>query len=193
MNPQLFVNQIGELNLPELTLQAALIDDVIGSILRIHLVCEQLLESWICAACNQGDFFGDGNKRVRINFETKLNISRNVGLPAPLYNSIRIINKIRNEVAHDHYFKDIPNDKIRNLVNFLDGYRLDCPTDKHSDEMPMKIFNEDGSVKSSYSFNDPDTPNKIKLFTCFIMLQTKLFCFIGKIHNDQQNPLQWKF
>ncbi|MDE9448174.1 hypothetical protein KKJ04_22405, partial [Xenorhabdus bovienii] len=70
MKTQIFADQIGELNLPELSLQAVLTDDIIGSILRIHLMCEQLLESWICAACNQKNFFGNGKDRIRINFET---------------------------------------------------------------------------------------------------------------------------
>ncbi|MBC8955048.1 hypothetical protein [Xenorhabdus sp. PB62.4] len=193
MNPQIFADQIGELALPELTLQAALTDDVIGSVLRIHLMCEQILEFWICAACNQENFFGDGNKRIRINFETKLNIARNVGLPVPLYNCTKIINKIRNEVAHDHDFKDIPNDKISNLVNLLNSYRLDTPADKYSDELPMKVSNDDGSVKGIYSINDPETPNKAKLFICFTMLKLKIFFTIGEIHNAQQNPLLWKY
>ncbi|MDX7988643.1 hypothetical protein FE392_15105 [Xenorhabdus sp. 12] len=152
-------------------MQAILTDDVIGSVLRIHLMCEQILESWICAACNQKDFFGDGDKRrIRINFETKLNIARNVGLPEPLYNSIQIINRIRNTIAHNHECKEIPSDKIIALVNFLDSYRLDIPAGKHSSEMDMQVFNEDGSVKGSYSFSDPETPNQIKLFACFLML-----------------------
>lgn len=190
MNTQIFTNLVGELGLPGMTLQTAFTEDDIGAILRIHLMTEKLVESWICAACNQADFFGKGEDRIKIDYDEKIKIAKNLSFPSALYNALKTINKIRNDAAHLHNFSGIPNNKIDSLKDTLNGYRLnEYKGDKHSDEMPMELYNSDGSIKGTYSMNSSETPNRLKLFLLFMMFQTKLMLTVNRIHLAQgANP-----
>ncbi|EDV5024380.1 hypothetical protein ID80_005119 [Salmonella enterica subsp. enterica serovar Ball] len=106
---------------------------VVSSVLLVHLCCENIAEGWICSHCNNKDLFNDGNNKIRIDFEAKIKIARNLNLPKPVYNCFKTINGIRNRIAHqDPKMKriEIPNktidsllDNLKNLESQYETYR----------------------------------------------------------------------
>ncbi|MEQ5709909.1 hypothetical protein ABN327_20030 [Providencia huaxiensis] len=184
MNKQMFVDKISAIELPKLMIESALTEDDIGTVLRIHFLSEQLADAWICAACNAENFFGEGNFSVRINCSDKFKLARNLGLPDPIYSCLKIINKIRNNIAHGNGEIAIPTDAIEKMVGLLKSFRVGNDTDNLSIEAPVGITNIEKSSKVIYSITDPDTPNRVKLFICFSFLVPKLSFSIWSVGND---------
>ena len=63
MNARIFMDYYHEIDFPSLFARAVESDDDVGTTLRIHLLCERMVEAWICACCDCQDLFGrDKNK-----------------------------------------------------------------------------------------------------------------------------------
>ena len=81
-------------------------DDEIGAVLRIHLICEQFLEIYICHICNQEKMFWFQEKKdkeeqkITISFDHKLKMAKTLGLPEWNYKILANLNTIRNRLAH---------------------------------------------------------------------------------------------
>lgn len=95
---------------------------VVSSVLLVHLCCENIAEGWICSHCNNRDLFNDGDNKIRVDFEAKIKIAKNLNLPSPVYNCFKTINKIRNYIAHqspEMKHIEIPNKIIDSLLDNL--------------------------------------------------------------------------
>lgn len=181
MNRQMFIDKVNEIGIPELMIQAIITEDDIGAVLRIHLLCEQLSEAWICSACEAENFFGEGDFVVRMNCSDKFKLTRNLGIPAPLYSCLKIINKIRNGVAHRNDSVLITNESIDSLINILRNFNSGNPSDNLTIDAPLRYMDSNGLESRIHSVYDDDTPNRIKLFICFSFLMSKL---IFSINNE---------
>lgn len=79
-------------------IEAAETEDVLGCVLRMHLVSEYFLASFIdCSASKDMKSFLGSSKY----FSDKLRIAVALGLPIPFANVLRQINKMRNQLAHE--------------------------------------------------------------------------------------------
>ncbi|MGG4610168.1 hypothetical protein [Providencia sp. Me31A] len=179
MNKQIFIDKLAETDSVELMIQSIFTEDDIGAVLRIHLLCEQLSEAWICAACDANNFFGEGNYTIRMNCSDKFKLVKNLGLPEQLCSCLRIINKIRNNAAHQIGRELIPNESIDSLIKILREYKADNPSDDLSIDSPLETYNEDGTISGNYSILDKGTPNRIKLFICYVVLYKKIIFSIN--------------
>ncbi|EHL6631282.1 hypothetical protein KFL82_004782 [Salmonella enterica] len=173
MNLNVYMEIIGD-NKPGLSfIEASASSDAVGIVLRMHLICELLTEAWVCAACNQRDLFMDGDKPIRIECDTKLKLARNLGLPVPLYNAMKTINKVRNRFAHQSSSSITEADisSIQdNLLNMPDHNML-----LNDDSYGLRSFNEDGSLKNEYIYKT--APAEIKL----LILTSKIFYLITSL------------
>ncbi|RRD90434.1 hypothetical protein EII21_05820 [Conchiformibius steedae] len=97
------------LNNEQIIIQAFTTDDIIGSVLRTHLVCEQFLAIWIYASCNQTGFLESG----QISFHNKLKMAENLELPDYAVKIFNNINKIRNRIAHNIQQNEIDRDILQ--------------------------------------------------------------------------------
>lgn len=187
MNKQMFVDKANEIEIPKLMIQAIITEDDIGAVLRIHLLCEQLAEAWICAACDADNFFGEGDYSVRINCSDKFKLARNLGLPASIYSCLRIINKIRNDVAHKHNFDLIPQSSIDSLINLLKDFRAGDSPDSLTINASLVYRKADGSSSEEHSVHNENTPNRIKLYICFSLIMHWLIFSIGNDDESHNN------
>lgn len=178
MNKQMFINKVNEIGVNKLLMQAIRTEDDIGAVLRIHLLSEQLSEAWICAACDAGNFFGEGNYSVRINCSDKFKLARNLGVPDALYSALKMINSIRNNLAHGSGHNLISNESIEKLVNLLKGFQLENPADAWQIDDPLLVKSKDGSTITEYTIYDENTPNRLKLFICFAFLMSRLAFYL---------------
>jgi hypothetical protein len=99
--------------------------DEIGSVLRMHLYLERVIEAWVAAVTNNPKVF---SSQSGFSFSVKLEIARNFDLPNVLYSAIKMINKIRNNFSHK-INKKIDDIEIRNIENVLKNtkYHKDMP------------------------------------------------------------------
>lgn len=70
--------------------------DEAACILRAHLILEEALNLWSSKLTGTEDLYAGGF----VPFKTKLNISRNLGLPDDLFAVLDRINEIRNRFSH---------------------------------------------------------------------------------------------
>lgn len=179
MNKQMFINKVNEIGVNKLLIQAIQTEDDIGAVLRIHLLSERLSEAWICAACDADNFFGEGNYSVRINCSDKFKLARNLGVPDELYSALKMINSIRNNLAHGSGHNLISDESIDKLVNLLKGFQLENQSNKWGVDVPLLVNGQDGLTSCEYSIYDKNTPNRIKLYICFSFLMSRVLFFLG--------------
>ncbi|MFP7326897.1 hypothetical protein [Serratia marcescens] len=91
-------------------------DDDIGTVLRIHLYLERVLEAWTACATENNKIF-DG--KININFVTKLQIAKNFGMPNDISSAIEEINRIRNKFSHNIENDEITEQNISKLESIL--------------------------------------------------------------------------
>lgn len=144
----------------------ALIDnakDDLLVVLRIHLMCENLLEAWICASIGESDFFVHP-KELRLTFSNKLGIAYNLKLPKPAYDFFKKINQVRNKFSHKIEHRDITVGLASELESTI--------TKLVPHNAPKITISEDN--KEIYSIDDPSTPERVKLCLLFIVFQLNL-------------------
>lgn len=167
MNFSIYMEIAGDDEFRKSIVKASSYSDTIGIVLRMHMLCELLTEAWICAACSQKDLFADGEERIRIDCQAKIKMARNLKLPKPLYNAMKVINKIRNKFAHQSSVV-ISTDEINSLSDNL----LNMPNHGmllNSDDFGLRTFNADGTLKLNYAYKN--APPEIKL----LILSSKVF------------------
>ena len=127
-----------ELEMSNALITAAETDDEIGTILRLHLVVEQLLIFHLKR--NRIGEIATYAKEPR-NFGGKLSLSVAFGLPIPLARIAHHINKIRNKIAHNPEESINPDDikELARKVNCLSEIDSSfTPIEKRYVELPAK-------------------------------------------------------
>lgn len=131
------------------------IDDDIGVVLRAHLITENMLEAWCCAATNTSTLFDGFGESLTMSYMAKLKLASNLGLNQHSYNELKLLNKIRNIRSHRVDDSEVTNKEIDNLVRLIktgDSAHL-----LSAENVGIKI-NDRG-----FSLNDTSLPNRQKL------------------------------
>lgn len=184
MNAKIFMTVFSEMALPDYVLKATLTEDVIGTVLRIHLICEQAAEAWICGVAGSEAVFGSGKDRVIIECDKKLKIAKNLGLPDQLFKAFKTINSLRNDIAHNHDKEDIPNSKIQSIKDSLNNYKIGS-SHENLDDIPFNLFDESGGNPKEYFLWSDDMPNKLKLCALTMHLISKLTITVAQSHKGR--------
>jgi hypothetical protein len=102
--------------------------DEVGSVLRMHLYLERVIEAWVAAVTDNPKVFASQSGSL-FSFSAKLEIAKNFDLPSDLYSAIKMINKIRNDFSHK-INKKIDEIEIKNIENTLkkSKYHKDIPS-----------------------------------------------------------------
>jgi len=163
-NEEIYYKLIGRADLKkELnTLMNNTKDDVLV-ILRIHLMCENLLEAWICASTDRPEFFSHPED-LRLTFNNKLGIAYNLDLPKAAHEFLAQVNKARNEFAHNLHKKTITNGLSSKLERIIAKLVPLSPPE-------MQIMDGDREVDSLRS---ESTPERLKLCMIFFLFQIYL-------------------
>lgn len=89
-------------------------EDDVGCVLRSHLVLEQFLNVYVSDRVGVKNFFSE----MRLRFSDKLNIAERLGLNYEIFAALKMLNRIRNNIAHESNFCVEINDveKLKSAV-----------------------------------------------------------------------------
>lgn len=89
--------------------------DTVGVVLRAHLILEEFLNIWCSKVTGTDDLF----KGSFTGFNTKLNISKNLGLSDAFRDVLDRFNKIRNKYSHNRQYK-LEESRLDSLIDRID-------------------------------------------------------------------------
>ncbi|PHM59101.1 hypothetical protein [Xenorhabdus sp. KK7.4] len=177
MNYQIFSTLFQDTHTPNAWINLAENTSPMVTVLTTHLLCEGFLEAYICSKVNIPDLFSDtpeaGKVKFKMQFSSKLKFAQRLGLPLDAYKAIDILNNIRNEFAHRLLQAEISNEKINQIAANVN--KIHCYENQHAlEEEKFEYTSEDGQTTHIYAFNDPQTPNAMKLIIAYGSLITRL-------------------
>lgn len=172
MNSQMFINLCSQsCNLKTIS-EAIRTTDLTGTILRIHLACEELIDIWIFSAVNNERIFNSDDDRLFIDFFTKLKIAKNLGLPKSLFNVFREINRIRNKFAHNVTHNTVPEESFSKIIDNLNNCKLNAPDgDAKTFKMTYNIIDGESIICTPA---DNSAPIKYRLAALYMILLRKI-------------------
>lgn len=142
-------------------------EDNIGCILRGHFVIENFLNIYVSDRVGVQDFFN-----FRINFNEKLKIAERLGIKKEIYSSIKVLNNIRNDLAHKHQHV-ITTQTIENFKNTVNQIKLINDSFPDINHMKIQLFDKDNQhISKTYDFTSGD--GRIKLIIIIALLIQKL-------------------
>ncbi|EOL8949898.1 hypothetical protein ACM92B_002458 [Cronobacter dublinensis] len=194
MNPLIFIRIFGEVDISKLIFSIDQNGDELGSVLRVHLLCERLLDAWIAAQLDREDLFeNSAGEKIKFNpgFGMKLGLAKKLGMNAGLCSCLHTINKIRNSFAHRYDCEPLLDKDMQKMASILKGIPLPGKV-KTLDDVDFKIFDNSGKEITSYYFNDKSTPNRIRLIIIFSNILARVVTSVGEELN-KVNPLRFKY
>lgn len=183
MNAEIFMNYYTEIDIPDLMERAMVSEDDIGSVLRIHLLCERMIEAWICAHCSCPTFFGAGDSKVRIECSDKIAMAYNLGMDRRLYSTFKTINSLRNALAHNPNQQSIPAPKIQSMAATLGEYMREHGED--ISQVRVATFAPDGAQTLEISLASDNSHNRMKLYLIFGSLMRHVAKVVASNHTGR--------
>lgn len=113
-----FENFLNSSKVPEAIQSISFSTPVLVQVITYHLYNEYMIENWI------NHKFGNGKeifKEVNISTVSKLKFAINMGLPKEIYNAAKLLNTIRNKLAHDINSKPINDEMLNKLIESSDA------------------------------------------------------------------------
>lgn len=159
MNARIFMDYCNEIDIASLFSRAALSDDDLGTTLRLHLICERMVEAWICACYDCPELFGNDKNKVLIECNDKITMAGNLGIPPEMVKSLKTINSMRNDLAHNPSMQNILDSRIQSLKDTLTEYFERHPTTLNMKETKLDIFDAEGQLTEEVSL-ESDTSKK---------------------------------
>ncbi|HDC2544486.1 TPA: hypothetical protein O7139_002316 [Salmonella enterica] len=175
MDTRIFADHFTSVNVNNMLLKAVLTDDDLSATLRLHLIAEKLAESWICAVCGAPTLFSDTKNPVNIESIAKINMAINMGFPKEIGRAFKVLNSLRNDVAHDPLKSSIPDSRIQSLAAMTNNYLVKSEQTT-LDNRKAYIRDENGEITETITM-DSGCQNRLKL--CFIF--TELMSIVLKI------------
>lgn len=194
MNPVIFMKIFGEIDISKLFLNIDQNDDELGSVLRIHLLCERLLDAWIAAHLDKEDLFqNSASEKIKFNpsYGIKLGLAKKLGLHTGLCSCLQTINKIRNSFAHRYDCEPLTEKDMQAMATILKGVPLPGKV-KSVGDVDFKIIDINGKVTKSYYFNDEKTPNRFRLTIIFSNILARIMTVVDDSLN-KTHPLGFKY
>lgn len=147
------------------------VNDDIATVLRLHLVIENILELWVAKATQHSEILTYG----RFSFSHKLALAEGSGLPKDLAKAYGHINKIRNQIAHAKT-EELSESQVESMAALTDNVRTQI---KESDSLKVKKshFCVGGTLPSGEDVTQQleyaASSNRIKLIIAGCILLTK--------------------
>ncbi|MEG5498271.1 hypothetical protein [Enterobacter bugandensis] len=182
MNARIFMDYCHAIDVPTLLSRATLSDDDTGTALRLHLLCERMVEAWICACCDCANLFGSDKNKVRIECDAKIAMAGNLGVPSELVKTLKTFNSLRNDLAHNPSIQEIPNSRIQSMKDSLNGYLALFGDEITLEKTLVRIEGADGETIEQNAFNSTGTPNRLKLCLIFVKIMKCLLKLVAANH-----------
>ncbi|HHA2284403.1 TPA: hypothetical protein ACOEAZ_000446 [Enterobacter asburiae] len=185
MNARIFLEHCYAIDVPSLLIKAALSDDDVATALRLHLLCERMVEAWICARCDCVNTFGNDKNKVRIECDAKIAMAGNLGIPSELVKTLKTFNSLRNDLAHNPSIQVIPNSRIQSMRDSINSYLVKLPNQNPLDITRIELSTAEETTPREYSFDSEQTPNRLKLCMIFDKLMNSLLRHIAINHKGK--------
>ncbi|HGG9147531.1 TPA: hypothetical protein ACJJYF_001024 [Enterobacter cloacae] len=182
MNARIFMDYCHAIDVPSLLSRATMSDDDTGTALRLHLLCERMVEAWICSCCDSTELFGSDRNKVRIECDAKIAMAGNLGIPPELVKTLKTFNSLRNDLAHNPSIQEIPNSRIQSMKDSLSGYLAKLEDEEPLEKTRIGFLDADGKTIKEDSFDSTETPNRLKLCLIFIKIMKCLFKLVAANH-----------
>ncbi len=180
MDTHIFADHLTSVNVSDMLLKAVLTDDDLSATLRLHLTGERLVESWICAVCSAPTLFSDTKDPVNIESIAKINMAMNMGFPEEIGRAFKVLNSLRNDVAHNPLKSSIPDSRIQSFAAMTNNYLVKSGQTT-LDKRKGVIRDENGEITEIITM-DSDCPNRLKLCFIFTELMSAVLKMISKKH-----------
>lgn len=130
-----------------LLIAAAETEDEIGSVLRIHLIFEKVLEVYLNSC-----IVGDAVRYVKMprDFGAKLGLAVAYGIPVPIAAVIHQLNVMRNKLAHPKGGSSIQQGDIEQLARMVNGLVAIDPSFKPVERRYLELPQARPGVQSRY-------------------------------------------
>lgn len=185
MNAKIFMDYCYAIDVPALVAKAAQSDDDTGTALRLHLLCERMVEAWICACSDCPELFGSERNRVLIECNAKIAMAGNLGIPSELIKALKTFNSLRNDLAHNPSLQEIPDSRIQSLKDTLNEYFKLHPVEPSLGSSKVGIFDESGKLTDEVSLDSDSSKNRLKLLLLFSKLMQAIVQFVAENHKGK--------
>ncbi|HCN5210835.1 hypothetical protein [Leclercia adecarboxylata] len=173
MDPNIYIRIYGDHDISGALFTMAENEDELGSVLRIHLLSERMLEAWIAARIEVEDLFtsiSSEKLNFKINYVNKLALAKKLGFNTAACTMLAKINSLRNKFAHSHDCAPIDDSVIATMKQALDSIP------KHEKIFEIEdqkfTFKPQDSNPIIYEFNSKQTSNRVKLIMLYFSLFT---------------------
>ncbi|KAA5961010.1 MULTISPECIES: hypothetical protein [Pantoea] len=184
MDARVFMEYYTAIDVNDLLLKAATIDDDVGTTLRLHLISERLIESWICACCNNAGLFGQDKNRVLVECSAKIEMAINLGLPEHLGKAFKVLNSLRNDIAHNPIKNSIPDSRIQSFAEKTDNH-IRLSSDVTLSKRYVTVNSPDGNEVATVTMASDSSQNRLKLCLIFSVLMQEMMKFVASKHDKQ--------
>ncbi|WP_333890039.1 hypothetical protein [Atlantibacter subterraneus] len=185
MNARIFMDYCSSIDIPDLLVKASLSDDDTGTALRLHLLCERMVEAWICACCDNAELFGGDKNKVLIECNAKIAIAGNLGIPSEIVKSLKTFNSLRNDLAHNPAIQEIQDSRIQSLKDTLQGYFKQHPIEPSLEKSKVGIFDAEGKLTEEVTLESDSSKNRLKLVLLFSKLMQELLRCVAASHKGR--------
>lgn len=134
-------------------------EDDIGVVLRVHLITEQMIEAFCCAASGNAKFFEGFGESLTMSYAAKLKLASNFGLNKHSYDELKYVNKVRNARAHKIDNAALTEKEVSDLLKLI-------RSGGQEDEVDSKPFGLQVDGKSVY-LNNPDNTSRETFLAIF--------------------------
>lgn len=142
-------------------------------VLKAHLILEEFLNIWSSMVTSTDDLYAGGF----VNFKTKLNIARNLGLSEDIYRTLDKVNDTRNRYSHRRRYRISPQE-IDALRQSIDKSAPDVKVVPcHEYTLESSGLDEKG-VRHSKKYDWTNSDSTKKLFIMFVTFLMKLVFWI---------------
>ncbi|EBQ7118747.1 hypothetical protein ACFERN_002163 [Salmonella enterica] len=186
MDTCIFADHFTSIDSSNMLLKAVLTDDDLSATLRLHLISEKLIESWICAVCGSSSLFVNTKFPVQIETFSKINMAINMGFPEEIGRAFLVLNSLRNDVAHNPLKSSIPDSRIQSFAAMTNNYLVASGL-KTLDTRTAIIRDEDGKITETITM-DSGCQNRLKLCFIFTELLSIVLRIIAQKHLSFQLP-----
>jgi len=163
MNANIFMNRVNESDIINSIIKVIDTEDLVGAVLRVHLISELLIDSWICARTDCNELFGTReDDRLQIECSKKISLARNLGLPKEICTLLKKLNKVRNDFAHKIESSDIDDKDMLSLIDLTKNLSSKL-NNGFSIKTTTAFYRKDGSLICEIHIDESSEFNKFKL------------------------------
>lgn len=184
MDARVFMNYYTAIDVNDLFLKAETIDDDVGTTLRLHLLSERLIESWICACCSNSGLFGKDKNRVLVECSAKIEMAINLGLPENLGKALKVLNSLRNDIAHNPAKHSIPDSRIQSFAEKTENH-LRISSDATLAKRYVTVNDQHGNEVATITMDSDSSKNRLKLCLIFSTLMQEMMKFVASKHDKR--------